>query len=165
MILSAVDLPEPLAPRMILVWPLQQREAEVARARPCRRTRADTWSKTTTGRRPRRGSADMASAGDRPFSRTPRADSWVTKKSAAITATEPATTDSVVDLPTPAVPPLVRSPTWHAMVTMMNPKTNGLMIPIQTSCMYRPSVIDDQYTPVVTCSVKARDDPAAHESP
>ncbi len=32
-------------------------------------------------------------------------------KSTAITATEPATTDTVVDLPTPCVPPVVRSPT------------------------------------------------------
>ena len=29
MIFSAVDFPEPLAPRMILVWPVEQREADV----------------------------------------------------------------------------------------------------------------------------------------
>ena len=36
---------------------------------------------------------------------------WPTKKSAAITATDPATTEIVVDRPTPAVPPVVRRPT------------------------------------------------------
>jgi hypothetical protein len=35
----------------------------------------------------------------------------VTKKSPAMTATDPATTEIVVDLPTPAVPPRVLKPT------------------------------------------------------
>ena len=35
----------------------------------------------------------------------------VTKKSTAITATDPATTETVVALPTPCVPPVVRKPT------------------------------------------------------
>src|SRR5262249_10588817 len=76
----------------------------------------------------------------------------VTKKSAAITATDPATTDTVVALPTPCVPPVVRSPTWQAMVTIRKPNTTGLMSPIQMSCMYRPFSTDDQYRPLATCS-------------
>ena len=69
-----------------------------------------------------------------------------------MTATDPATTETVVDLPTPAVPPVVRSPTWQAIVTMRKPKTNGFDSPIHTSCMYRPFVIDDQYKPEFTCN-------------
>src|SRR4029077_4340793 len=57
----------------------------------------------------------------------------VTKKSTAITATDPVTTATVVASPTPWVPPLVRSPTWQAVVTITKPSTNGLINPIQTS--------------------------------
>ena len=61
-----------------------------------------------------------------------------------MTATDPATTDIVVDLPTPAVPPVVRRPTWQAIVTITKPNTNGFASPIHTSCMYRPFTTDDQ---------------------
>ena len=44
----------------------------------------------------------------------------------------------------PACRRVVRSPTWQAIVTITKPSTNGLISPIQTSCMYRPSVTDDQ---------------------
>ena len=35
----------------------------------------------------------------------------------------------------PACRRVVRRPTWQAMLTMTKPRTNGLMSPIQTSCM------------------------------
>ena len=41
---------------------------------------------------------------------------------------------------------LGRKPTWQPMLTIANPRKNGLASPIQTSSMYRPSVIDFQYT-------------------
>ena len=66
-------------------------------------------------------------------------------KSTAMTATDEATTALVVARPTPWVPPLVRRPTWHPMVTMTNPRKNGLISPIQASSMNRPSMIEVQY--------------------
>ena len=50
----------------------------------------------------------------------------VTMKSTAITATELATTGSLVALPTPCVPPVVRSPTWQPIVTMREPEEDRL---------------------------------------
>src|SRR5919107_4781675 len=63
-----------------------------------------------------------------------------------MTATELATTALVVDRPTPWVPPRVRRPTWQPMLTITNPRKNGLISPIQGSCGYRPSSTDVQYT-------------------
>src|SRR5690349_17800052 len=48
--------------------------------------------------------------------------SGVMKKSTAITATDPMTTALVVARPTPWVPPLVRRPTTHPMLTMTKPR-------------------------------------------
>src|SRR4030095_14144398 len=70
----------------------------------------------------------------------------VTKKSTAMTATDAATTALVVDRPTPWVPPVVRRPTWQPIVTITNPRQNGLISPIQASSRYSPLRIDDQYT-------------------
>ena len=47
------------------------------------------------------------------------------KKSSTSTVTDAATTAFVVARPTPCVPPFVRSPTWHPMLTMANPRKNG----------------------------------------
>ncbi len=43
-----------------------------------------------------------------------------------MTRMELLTTAWVVVLPTPAVPPLVRKPTWHPVIDIMKPKTMGL---------------------------------------
>jgi hypothetical protein len=38
------------------------------------------------------------------------------------------------------------------MLTIANPRKNGFASPIQTSFIYKPSVIDFQYTLDATCS-------------
>ena len=78
----------------------------------------------------------------------------MTKKSAAITRTEPATTATVVDLPTPAVPPLVRMPTWQATVTMMKPNTNGFDEPHAVDVLHVEAVHAPTTStrPLFTCS-------------
>ena len=65
-------------------------------------------------------------------------------KSTISTMTDEATTALVVARPTPWVPPEVRKPTWQPMVTITNPRKNGLMMPIQTSWINRPSTTELQ---------------------
>ena len=73
-------------------------------------------------------------------------NTFVKRKSIARTATEALTTAFVVARPTPCVPPLARSPTWHPMLTSVNPSTTGLMKPIQRSSTTRPATTLFQYT-------------------
>src|SRR5687767_12773202 len=55
------------------------------------------------------------------------------KKSKMITQIDAITTASVVERPTPTVPPVVVKPLWHATLPMIRPKNSGLMRPLTRS--------------------------------
>ena len=106
-----VDLPAPLAPRMILVWPLISVKLTSRRITLSSKA-SDTLSNTTMGAPVAsriswriRGSFNRHAQYIKVNSRR------VMKKSTASTATDAATTALVVARPTPWVPPRVRRPT------------------------------------------------------
>ena len=104
-------MPAPLAPRMILVWPLISVKLTSRRITLSSKA-SDTLSNTTMG-------APVASRISWRFVRFVRPacqyinvnSRRVMKKSTASTATDAATTALVVARPTPWVPPRVRRPT------------------------------------------------------
>ena len=62
-----------------------------------------------------------------------RINSFVRKKFRTSTDSDANTTARVAEVPTPTVPPRVRSPSWHAMRPIARPKKTVLVSPEKTS--------------------------------